>query len=145
MRSIAKTMHWLVWAVILTLGVTILVGRINYRRQQRQDAQYAAEGQRIVEEFLKANDPTIPRQLGATNELGAFLRLEGSGFIYPVWNIQAYHFLDLHRTAHFVGGALPIRIIITEGKVTAPGRETIGKPKIENGMIFVSHPEVKPS
>lgn len=102
------------------------------------------DGQRAVEEFLKANDPTALRRLNVTNDMGVFLKLEGSGLLYPVWNIQGYHFLDLRRTAHFEKGTVPIRIIVTEGNKTAPGLSTVGKPKVESGMVFVSHPGVKP-
>ncbi len=55
-------------------------------RPSPDDARYAGEGQRAVEEFLKASDRSVLRQLNATNELGGFLRFEGNGFLCPVWN-----------------------------------------------------------
>ena len=113
------------------------------RSRHRHDARYAAEGQRAVEVFLRTNDQSVSKQLGSPNDLGDFLRLDGTGFIYPVWNIQGYHFLDLHRTAHFTNGIIPMRVIVTEGRVTAPNLNTVGTPEVHNGSIFISHPDVK--
>ena len=132
-----------VGGALLVLGL-ILTSWFNSARHKWHDTRCAAEGQRQVEEFLRADAGTVQTQLSGRNKLGAFLRLDGTGVDYPVWNIQGYHFLDLRRTAYFSAGTLPLRIIVSEGSVTAPGLKTVGKPKVERGMIFVSHPDVKP-
>jgi hypothetical protein len=145
MRTLLKTIFWLGSGLVLLLSVVILwasFGSLDKQRRTHDDPRYAAEGMQAVEEFLRTDATSALKQLSVTNDLGTFLRLEGSGFLYPVWNIQGYHFLDLRRTAYFDRGAVPMRILVTEGRVTAPGLTNIGKPKVESGMIFVSHPEV---
>jgi hypothetical protein len=147
MRELIKAAFWLGAVLVLLLFCMIMwmaLGSQDNQRQRRNDPVYAAEGQQAVEEFLRTDAASALKQLKVTNDLGSFLRLDGTGFTYPSWNIQGYHFLDLRRTAQFSAGALPIRIIVTEGKVTAPGQNTVGKPKVENDMISVSHPDLQP-
>ena len=144
MRTVLKIIFRLGLGVGSLLFILIVVIYCGHLWRTRNDPRYAAEGQAAVEEYLRTNAASALKQLHETKDWGAFLRLEGGGFAYPVWNIQGYHFLDLRRTAYFTGGELPIRIIITEGRVTAPGLQTVGKPYVQDGMIFVSHPEVRP-
>jgi hypothetical protein len=144
MRTVLKIIFWLGLGVVSSLVILILVIYCNHLWRTRNDSRYAAEGQAAVEEYLRTNAASALKQLHETKDWGAFLRLEGSGIAYPVWNIQGYHFLDLRRTAYFTGGELPIRIIISEGRVTAPGLKTVGIPYVKDGMIFVSHPQVRP-
>ncbi len=147
MRTLLKTIFWLGSGLVLLLFVVILwasFGSVQKQRRTSDDPRYAAEGQKAVEEFLRTDAPSVLKQLGATNDLGSFLNLEGSGFLHPVWNVQGYHFLDLRRTARFDRGEVPVRILVTEGRVTAPGLESVGKPKIEGGTILVSHPDLHP-
>jgi len=99
-----------------------------------------------VEAFLREGAGGI-----FADEYGSFLSLEGSGYSQPAWNIQEYHYLWLQCMGHFSRRSLPIRIYITEGRVTAPGFKTVGKPRIEGPIsplqgarIFVSHPDVRP-
>jgi hypothetical protein len=144
MRTVLKIIFWLGLGVGSLLLILIVVIRCDHLWRTRNDSRYAAEGQAAVEEYLRTNVASALKQLHVTNDWGAFLRLEGGRIGYPVWNIQGYHFLDLRRTAYFTGGELPIRIIVSEGRVTAPGLQTVGKPYVRDGMIFVSHPQVRP-
>jgi hypothetical protein len=109
------------------------VKKVNHNR-------CAAEGEEKVVRFLQNG--------GAFTNKGAFQRLEGSGYIYPVWNIQGYEFIDLHRTAYFTHGAVDIRIIVQEGSTPdgKPGKpvvESIGN-SIQPVMIHVTHPGFRP-
>jgi hypothetical protein len=144
MRTVPKIIFWLGLGVGSLLLILIVVIYRNHLWRTRNDSRYAAEGQAAVEEYLRTNAPSALKQLHETKDWGAFVKLEGGGIAHPVWNIQGYHFLDLRRTAYFTAGKLPIRIIISEGRVTAPGLKTVGKPYVRDGMIFVSHPQVRP-
>ena len=105
----------------------------------------AAEGQAAVEAFLRDGvDSRI------TDHYGTFVRLEGSGYGEPGWNIQGYNYISLSRTAYFSRRSVDITIHVTAGHHTAPGLKTIGIPKIQEPIptvggitIFVSHPDLK--
>ena len=147
MRTLIKTVFSFGSAFVLLLFVLIMWASLSSQDKQRQtrnDPRLAEEGQKAVEEFLRADAASALKQLYVTNDLGAFLRLEGTGFLYPVWNIQGYDFLDLKRTAIFSKGTVEIRIIVTKGSVTTPGLTAVGTPEVKDGMIFVSPPDVRP-
>ena len=123
------------------IGVLLLGGVFALVVCGKSKGRCAAEAQAVVETFLRTGGG------GAFTNNGLFLRLEGTGYYTPVWNIQGYYYLGLNRTAHFSRGSLPITIFVTEGRVTAPGLKTVGNPRIEElspGVrIFVSHPDLK--
>jgi hypothetical protein len=141
-KSLGRT-----WVIIpCLLGLVIVPILIKRWWKTREEARCATEGQAAVEAFMRDDAESV-----FTNDYGSFLSLEGSGYFQPVWNIQGYHYLTLERTGHFSRRSLPIRIYVTEGRVTAPGLKTVGKPRIEGlisplqgARIFVSHPDVKP-
>lgn len=131
----------LILGALATLGVTlILVGalvvRIQASRRVARDTPFAEEGHRSAEAFLRASSVEVLRSLGVTNDPGSFLRLEGSGFGYPVWNIQGYDFLSLGRTAAFGNGSQSVRVIVTSGPHRKGGRFA-GTCSVRDGMIFV--------
>lgn len=107
--------------------------------------QWCAEAQAAVESWLRADTNNL-----FTPKYGKFVRLEGSGYQWPpVWNIQGYDYITLHRTGHFADGTIPIKIYVTEGAVTAPGQTNLGIPVLDGPVtdaqgagIFISHPKV---
>lgn len=126
----------LVGLVIAMIAVGALWLRMEDARNRRRDAPFVEEGHRSAERFLQTNSAPVLRAIQATNPPGDFVRLEGTGFAYPVWNIQGYDFLSLQRTAVFSGGSIPIRVIVTSGTHKAGGK-LMGVPQVKDGMIFV--------
>lgn len=108
-------------------------------------ARWSAEAQAAVESWLRSDTNGL-----FTPRFGKFVRLQGSGYVWPpVWNIQGYDYLTLHRTAQFTAGTIPVVIYVTEGAVTAPGQTNVGTPVLDGPVspaqgahIRVSHPEV---
>ena len=108
-------------------------------------SQWCAEAQAAVESWLRSDTNNL-----FTPEYGKFVSLQGTGFVWPpVWNIQGYDYITLHRTGHFTDGTIPVTIYVTEGAVTAPGQTTLGTPVLEGPVtsaqgarIFISHPKV---
>lgn len=108
-------------------------------------SQWCAEAQAAVESWLRGDTNNL-----FTPEYGKFVSLQGTGFVWPpVWNIQGYDYITLHRTGHFTDGKIPVTIYVTEGAVTAPGQTTLGTPVLEGPVtsaqgarIFISHPKV---
>jgi hypothetical protein len=133
------------WLMVL-LVVTVLAVAGCGESKESIHARCAAEGQAAVEAFLRNEAPAF-----FTNDLGSFVKLDGSGFYDPVWNIQGYYYLTLDRTGSFQRRRIPIRIFVTEGRLTAPGSTNVGRPRIEGviskfqgARLFVSHPNLKP-
>ena len=108
-------------------------------------ARWSAEAQAAVESWLRSDTNEL-----FTPSFGKFVRLQGSGYVWPpLWNIQGFDYLTLHRTAQFTEGTIPVVIYVTEGAVTAPGQTNVGTPVLEapvtsaqGARIRVSHPEV---
>lgn len=126
--------------ILITLLLLIAVPFVHWRVKKSNHNRCAAEGETQVVAFLKSG--------GAFTNKGAFLGIEGDGYSYPVWNIQGYEFLDLHRTAAFANGAQRLRIIVREGrtpdgKIGQPIIETAGN-SVQASMIFVTHPGFRP-
>ena len=132
------------WLMVLLVVAVIAVAGCGESKKSIH-ARCAAEGQAVVEAFLRNEAPA-----SFTNDLGSFVKLDGSGFYNPVWNIQGYFYLTLDRTGSFQRRTIPIRIFVTEGRVTAPGSTNVGRPRIESvsmvqgARLFVSHPDLKP-
>jgi hypothetical protein len=136
MIALMKLRFWV--ATILLLLIASAAAHMGVKKASHN--RCAREGEAAVVRFLQGG--------GAFTNKGAFRELEGAGFNYPVWNIQGYEFLDLHRTAYFSNGAQDIRIIVREGN-TSDGK--IGQPKVDPAgnsyqaaMIFVTHPGFRP-
>jgi tetratricopeptide (TPR) repeat protein len=126
--------------LLLWLAIAGLVPNLHADNRSR----WAAEGQAAVETWLLSSPDESLK-----DEYGDFVRLDGSGFADPVWNIQGYDYLTLNRTAHFTRGTIPMTIYVTEGAATAPGLTNMGTPVLEGQVspvqgarIFVSHPEL---
>ncbi len=125
-------------STVLLLAIVAVQGGCVQSR-----SRCAVEGQAAVETFLRTGAG------GAITNYGSFLRLEGSGFVGAVWNIQGYEYISLQRTAYYSGGSFPMVIYVTEGRLTAPGLKTVGVPRIESMLpaqgarIFVSHPGLR--
>jgi hypothetical protein len=128
-----------------------------------QETQWVEEAQAAVEAFLRngkqaANGPetgnidnkVVFDKEAIIEKFGSLQSISGSGYGHPAWNIQGYHYLTAQRTAHFSKGPVPLKIQVTEGRVTAPSRTDICvKAGIQydsaNHMtIFVSHPQLHP-
>lgn len=129
---------------ILMILFLVIVGSVGCKAVLNgpRDRRCAQEAQAVAEEYLRAGgaaallDSYHPGMVRSSpTDIGEFVRLEGEGYSYPVWNIQGYHFLDLRRRAHFEHGVIPIRIIVRRG---------IGEPEIKDSMIHVYHPDVRP-
>ena len=123
---------------ILLLLMAAGVGHIALKKLNHN--RCAREGEAHVALFL--------RDGGAFTNKGPFQYLEGDGYSYPVWNIQGYEFLDLHRTAYFSNGVQDLRIIVREGSTSDGkiGPPTIDSPpnNIQPAMVFVTHPGFRP-
>jgi len=108
-------------------------------------ARWSGEAQAAVESWLRSDTNGL-----FTPRFGKFVKLQGSGYVWPpVWNIQGYDYITLHRTAQFTEGTIPVVIYVTEGAITAPGQTSVGTPVLEGlvspaqgAHIRVSHPEV---
>lgn len=139
-----STFLFTICCVLLILGFVVGLSVIPMGEPREvRDARFAAEGQAAVEAFLQTHtinelDPFEQR------DLGAFKGMRGAGFVYPVWNIQGFHFLDLRRRVDFENGSRELRIIVTEGRVTNPGSTLVGTPHMQGEMVYVSHPELVP-
>ena len=136
------------FATVLLLA--IVVAQVGCAHSK---SRCAVEGQAAVEAFLKAGAggafTNVNAGGGTFTNYGTFIRLEGSGYGGAVWNLQAYDYVKLWRTAYYSGGSFPMMIFVTEGRVYAPGLKTIGIPTVESmspdqgARIFVSHPDLK--
>jgi len=125
--------------ILPLLVLLISAPLIHWRLKKSNHDRCAAEGEATVVQFLKDG--------GAFTNKGKFLAIHGEGYIYPVWNIQGYEFIDLHRTADFSNGAQPLRIIVREGR-TPDGkiRQPVLEPYMDSQrpLIFVTHPGFRP-
>jgi hypothetical protein len=127
------------WVATILL-ILITTGAAHLALRKANHNRCARESEAQVVRFLQNG--------GAFTNKGAFQNLEGEGYGYPVWNIQGYEFLDLHRTAHFAQGVQDFRIIVREG-ATPDGK--IGQPVVEPSgnsiqrlLIYVRHPGFRP-
>ena len=149
--------------IFLVAGIGIM-GWNTYRRHQAE-AQWVLEAVHEVEQYFQEgkqdaaeagservkidNQVTFDRK-AILDKFGTLTSIYGDGYAYPAWNIQGYHYLTAQRTMNFSKGPVPVRIHVTEGRVTAPGlTEVHMKPEIgydyANHMtIFVSHPRLHP-
>lgn len=143
---------------LLVLGVAIVTA--DSWRGQRQQQQWVAEAEAIVEDLLR-NADSIPEEM--RERLGAFERLTGGGYGGAAWNIQGYEYFSADRQAHFANATIPVKIFVTEGRITNPGsREVVVQevagdllsldapmskdtpiPRGKGLRIMVSHPELK--
>ncbi|HLN32106.1 MAG TPA: hypothetical protein VK395_30525 [Gemmataceae bacterium] len=160
-----------VWASILILsgvGFAVLwfVLQRHYRLEEtriREETRMVDEAQAAVEKIfreekqeaddnqgapVKYNKEVTSNRNAIVEKFGVLQSITGNGYLHPAWNIQGYHYLTAHRTANFSKGAIPLKIYVTEGRVTAPGKAVVYvRPWIEydtaNHMsIFVSHPDL---
>lgn len=138
---------------LLILGLVVFGFMAFKIGRSVRDARCAAEAQAAVEQFLRAGGaasdpaslvhsfsgppPTLPPVLGD------FIRMEGSGYLYPAPFTDQGHFLDLRREARFQHATFPVRIIVVGGPGVVPGLREVGKPKVEHGIIYVYNPEVR--
>ena len=130
--------------VLLLANVALQVGCAHSK------SKCAVEAEAAVRAYLRAGArgafTNVDDGGGVFTNYGTFVRLEGSGYVGAVWNLQAYDYIKLHRTAYYTGGSFSMVIYVTEGRITAPGLKTIGIPTIESmssfqgASIFVSHP-----
>lgn len=132
---------------LLALGALFLVALLwvtiaTVQRQRNRD-RWAAEGQAAVERFLREQpDPRLA-------SLGAFQELQGSGWVPPVWNIQGYEFISLHRNARFERGMIRMVIHVTESRADDRSSQALGTPRIESyspvqgAIVFIAHPELR--
>ncbi len=125
----------------LFFAALLWVTLATVQRQRNRD-RWAAEGQAAVERFLREQpDPRLA-------SLGPFEALQGSGWVPPVWNIQGYEFISLHRTARFERGVIRMVIHVTESRASDGNSRSPGTPRLESyspiqgATIFVSHPEL---
>jgi imidazolonepropionase-like amidohydrolase len=140
--SINQSSRLLILALALLLtGAAVVAFRTvrSVGKKAELHARCAAEGEAAVISFLKTGGH------GAFQTHGTFAGLAGTGFSPPVWNTSGHFFLWMDRTASFSGGAVPIRIYVTEGRKTAPGATALGTPQVDApGRISVSHPDLVP-
>jgi hypothetical protein len=101
------------------------------------ETRWCAEAQAAVESWIRSDTNNWFRP-----EFGDLVSVEGSGFAEPVWNIQGFDYLTLHRTAHFTLGTIPLTIYAIGRK---PGTN-IATPFLDGyvseqqgATIFVSH------
>jgi len=159
------------WVIILVLsgvglGVVWFVSQRQNRLEEirvREETRMVDEAQAAVEKFFREEKQEADDNQGAPvkynkeltsdrnamiDKFGVLQSITGHGYLRPAWNIQGYHYLTAHRTANFSKGAIPLKIYVTEGRVTAPGKAVVFvRPWIEydtvNHMsIFVSHPDL---
>jgi hypothetical protein len=129
----------------LLLLACIAYGIRSSHLKRKSDTRCAAEGQAVVETFLRDG------AAGAFDSYGSFVRLVGTGYNYPVWNIAGYHYLTLDRTGIFTNGSVPIRIYVRDGWAADSATPTVGKPTLDGPVhptqgarITVKHFDLKP-
>jgi hypothetical protein len=101
------------WTWLLVIGLVILLGVPTMLPQLNpfrigKERRWVAAAQVAVENYLRDPPPGTIR-----TEVGSFQRLSGSGYHYPVWNINQAHLIVL-REAHFSNGTTPIHIYVWE-------------------------------
>lgn len=135
-------------AVILTLVVGALITKVQARKlaYKKLEVRCVEEGQVVVDTYFRKGGGSK-----LTNSFGNYIRLDGSGFSRPVWNIQGYHYLTLDRQAVFSKGSMPLRIHVVEARAAAVKTNTVaifsveGIPASGQGLtIMVAHPELTP-
>ena len=135
-------------AAILTLagGALIVVVQARKLAYKEQEIRWVQEGHAVVDAYFR-NDAGN----NLSNAYGAYLRLDGTGFGRPFWNIQGYHYLTLDRRAVFSKGAMPVRIHVVEARAADFTTNTVaivsveGVPTSDEGLtIRVAHPQLKP-
>lgn len=109
---------------------------------ERREAQWVDEAQATVEAYLQQNPEEV------LNSPVNFKGIEGEGHHAPFWNTRGYYYLIADRTAYFSSGQVSLRIFVTEGRLTAPDEDGVGRPQLkriatDEVEVFVSHAELK--
>jgi hypothetical protein len=122
---------------------------IESKRRTARDERIVQEVEAEVESFLRAGganaDPAtfVDQYHDETAKslpkvIGQFVRIDGTGFLYPVWGVTLDPYLDLRRTAVFTHCSIPMRIIVTRGHRGSK----VGNLEVRGQLVYVSHPDL---
>jgi hypothetical protein len=120
---------------LLVTGAAIFAG--DCLRRETQKTKWVQEAQAAVEKELQTAD-RIPKDMRI--RLGPFKGFTGQGVGGALWNIQGYAYLQADRDAHFANATIPVRIYVTEGKITNPGTAAIVIQDVqrESGSLYLN-------
>src|SRR4051812_28949665 len=108
------------WVVLAALVVGAALGSWYLLRVQRETV-WVAEADAAVATYLSEHSEVQVAGMTLRDKYGDFMGLTGNDYASPTWNIQGYRYLTAHRHAQFRRATVPLRIHVTEGRVTAPG------------------------